>query len=513
MKKSFVLLLILVVLISGTAYYAQNELLKERDQVHYTEKVLYGDKSVVEGVAVEADMQYNYNLYWNTRYEIGDTPKEDTKYSFYPWGYIEAVDSYPGSLHLVMDNQMRLQVGNDDFEKESYYGLDVAIKEVYDKTAPGTENIVTVYLKDYLEYYNFGLDLRLPDKVGGTFYGHYISFNEQELREDLAHYEKTGLNKEEAKKLKKYLEALDIFQEFFKIPVMETEVYKIGMTKDENGVVTGMSEASVHGGSATGDMNFPDMSDVAEMDSFGLYTFSVFDAGDCYFSFDPHTFNDNVVDVSQIPGGYGIYHFTYDEKGEINLNTLKMVYPLDTKFSYEDIKLDHSGKNILLFTSDKENHYLSIIDRKTMTLVDTFTIGEGEAYLDNWVYDDFFVVRTDKISVFSLGENGRYTKAFAVDYQKMKETIGSVSKNEYFLNWNSYFDWNGTTLVVVDKVTYADVFMRSTYSCNFYVAAMDETGLAYYGEYDSSLTTNGLHDGCRFVTDTKTNPIRIQWSK
>jgi len=97
MKKSFVLLLALVVLVSGTGCFAQSQLVKEKDQVHYTENVLYGDKSVVDGVTVEADISYDYYLYWNTRYQIGDTPKEETEYTFYPMGYIDATGPSPGS--------------------------------------------------------------------------------------------------------------------------------------------------------------------------------------------------------------------------------------------------------------------------------------------------------------------------------------------------------------------------------------------------------------------------------
>ena len=78
MKKSFVLLLALVIFVSGTACYAQNELLQEKDKVYYEEKVVYGDKSVVDGVTVEVNSHYNHNLFWNTVYKIGEQPKMDS---------------------------------------------------------------------------------------------------------------------------------------------------------------------------------------------------------------------------------------------------------------------------------------------------------------------------------------------------------------------------------------------------------------------------------------------------
>lgn len=512
MKKSFVLLLALVVLVTGIGYYAQTELLKEKDQVHYTERALYGDKSVVEGVTVEADPRYGYFLYWNTKYQIGNEPKEETEYTMYPWEVQLDRYYYPGSLSFAMDSEIQLQIGITNYEKDTYYGLEKAIKELYDKTSPGTENMVTVKLKDYLDYYNFSMDLELPDSVGRGIFGHYGYAQESELREDLARWEETGSNKEEAKRVRKYLDALDVFQEFFKIPVLDTEVYTIGMAKDEAGRVIGMSESSAHGGSSTGQINIPDAPQMEGMDNFTLATYSVFDNGDCYFTFDPHTFNENVVDVSQIPGGYGIYHFTYDKNAEINLDNLEMVYPMDVNVHFVDMCVDASGENILLFTSDEENHYMSIIDRESMTLVDTFSIGNREFYLSNWVYDDFLVTSTDMLMVFPLGEDGRYTQAFAVNQQDIKDTMLEITDSQYFLRYGSSLDWNGEQLLIANDVRY-EVEYSSLATSNFYVAVVDKNGLVYYGEYDSSLETNNEnYDGCHFGSNYE-NPIRVYWSK
>ena len=521
MKKSFVLLLALVVLISGTAVYAQNELLQEKDQVHYTERVLYGDKSVVDGVTVEADINYGYYLYWNTKYQMSDAPKTETEYIMYPWGESTSTYQNPGSLWFNMDADLQLAIGIDDFEKENYSGLELAVKELYDKTEPGTENTETVYLKDYVEYYNFVLELKLPHDVEENYYRNYGYYSESELRENLADWEETGRNKDEAEEVRNYLEILDTFQAFFKIPVLDTEVYTIGIAKDESGRVVGMAESSVSGGGASGQINIPDTPQVEGMDSFSFATYSLFDKGDCYFTFDTHTFNDNLVDVSQIPGGYGIYHFTYDQKGNLNLDNLKMVYPLDVKMRISDIKMDESGANLLLFTSDEEHHYMTIIDRETMTLVDTFTIGDSESYMTNWVYDDFIVVRTEKLIVYPLGEDGRYTQAFAVDFQMLEDKVHSLSKDISFLQYNSDFDWNGEQLLIVNDIKRVNVYLSNIYSCNFYAAVVDESGLVYYAEYDSSLNTNNteytnpssyLYDGCRFGTEYG-KPVRANWAE
>lgn len=517
MKKSLVLLLALIVLISGTAYYAQNELLKEKDQVYFTEKVLYGDKSVVEGVTVETNISYAYQLFWKTIYEIGESPKEETEYTFYPWATYDTDHSYSGSISFPTAGTDVMVTSYE--EEKDYYGLEIAMKKLYDDTPAGMESSTTVYLKDYMDYYTFMPELELPYIAGeeSRSYGEYVHFyfSESELRADIADLEKTGRDKNELKKLKAYLADTEAFQDFFKIPVLDTEVYTLVISKDESGVVIGMGDSHMHGGSATGEIDIPDAPEVEGADSFSFSVYSAFDDGDCYFTFDPHTELGNLVDVSQIPGGYGVYHFTYDsQKGTIDLSDLKMVYPLGTETHITEIRVDGSGKNILLFTWDENGHYMSVIDRETLSLVDVFTIGNSESYLSVWTYEDYMVISTENLMVFEMGEDGSYTQAFSVDRQIMQDRISLSS--EYFVeipNWNTAFDWNGETLLMANRLMqYSDKDgFDEVDTCNFYVAAVSERGLLYYGEYESSLgNLDENYRDCRFNPDMEF-PINIRW--
>lgn len=516
MKKSFVLLVALVILVSGTAYYAQNELLQEKDKVYFEENVIYGDKSVVDGVTVEINTRYDYNLFWNTQYEIGAEPKEETEYSFYPWENYEGDYEYAGSIDFVID---RTDSFGYDYDKErDYYGLDAAVKELYDKTEPGAENSATVYLKDYADYYTYGLDVQLPHEIGeeSSDYYHYSYLWVSELRADIAELEETGANPTELKKLKKYLADIEAFQEFFKIPVLDTEVYNLVIAKDESGEVIGLGTSHMHGGSGTGEVDIPDAPDVAGADSYSFRVFSAFDDGDCYMTFDPHTSNDNLVDISLIPGGYGIYHFTYDEKkATLNVDDLKMVYALDVNTQWDSMIMDESGENILLFTYDNNEdgyYYLSVIDRETLTLVDTFKLGDTQYGLSYWTYEDYLVICTDELMVFPLDENGRYFQAWSVDLETINAQIKHNDYENYIDHWDSQFDWNGKTLLVANSVAYeADGFLVQRSRCDFFVAAVDETGLRYYAEYYSSLATSDVtYSPCQ-ENDIGDMPITVWW--
>ncbi len=516
MKKSFVLLVALIVLISGTAYYAQGELLKEKDQVHFTEKVLYGDKSVVEGVKVDTNISYESQLFWHTIYEIGNEPKEETEYKFYPTKFSGQEYQYAGSLSFNMDGTDTMS--NDFKSDRTYYGMEKAMKELYDRTAPGEEESAVVYLKDYMEYYTFIHDINFPyiSGVNVKEYNHHGYWRFHDLLDDIENLEEYPPSKENQKQLedlKKILKDVETFQEFFKIPVLETEAYKISIRKYEDGDIMGMGVSSLRSGSATGEIDIPDAPNVEGLDSFHFGVSSVFDNGDCYFTFNPHTETGKLVDTSLIPGGYGIYHLGYDiEKGTIDLANMKMVYALDPQNEIEDIRIDESGKNILITTSDVTTRYMQVVDRESMTLVDVFNLGDKENYFSIWNFEEYMVIRAENIMVFEYGENGRYTQALSVNMEAVDEKITACSPGADFLNWNSAFDWDGETLLIANQVMLSDEDFRGTRTCNFYVAAVDETGLLYYGEYVSTLDAcrDGGHKYCYFNPDMD-YPIQVSW--
>ena len=74
MKKSFVILLALVLLISGTGIYAQTTLVKERDQVHFEETFSYGNKALLEGATVEMYNAFDACLFWHMKRFLQNEP-------------------------------------------------------------------------------------------------------------------------------------------------------------------------------------------------------------------------------------------------------------------------------------------------------------------------------------------------------------------------------------------------------------------------------------------------------
>ena len=72
------------------------------------------------------------------------------------------------------------------------------------------------------------------------------------------------------------------------------------------------------------------------------------------------------------------------------------------------------------------------------------------------------------------------------------------------------FDWNGEVLVMGDSLTGESYFYNQ--SCGFYLAAFDKDGLAYYGEYRSSLDTGMSYDDYYFnCMPVDSDDLQINW--
>ena len=74
-------------IIVGTVAYT----LSQKDKVVFTEKVLYGEKSVVEGVTIERRCKYMDSVFWDSKYIVGETPQTTTKYKYYQLPHDELV--------------------------------------------------------------------------------------------------------------------------------------------------------------------------------------------------------------------------------------------------------------------------------------------------------------------------------------------------------------------------------------------------------------------------------------
>lgn len=159
MKKSFVLFIAILLLGTSVVFFGQNMILAEKDNVKITENVLYGDKSVVEGVKLDLHNHYETQIFWDTTYVMGENPKTNTNYTFHQWRQNNQEYSWNGAIHFYNDMQ---EIGWDNSTVHASEGLETAIKELQDSIGASESGTKMLFLKDYKDYYTFDISFQTP---------------------------------------------------------------------------------------------------------------------------------------------------------------------------------------------------------------------------------------------------------------------------------------------------------------------------------------------------------------
>ena len=153
MKKSFVLFLTILVLGVAVIGLGLSSILEEKDNVKITENILYGDKSVVEGVTLELHNHYENQIFWDTTYVFGEEPKVSTEYTFHQAKQSSFPHRWYGYIYLYdVMHSIRWDANNNMIAPE---GLEVAVQELKDSLGASEKGTKTILLKDYVDYYSF----------------------------------------------------------------------------------------------------------------------------------------------------------------------------------------------------------------------------------------------------------------------------------------------------------------------------------------------------------------------
>ena len=509
MKKTLIVLAGLFVLSIATIICAGTVIDANVDEVQFEENAIFGDASEVEGVIVHRNLKWEDMMYWHTTYVVGNPQATKTDYEFYAYEKADEYEWFEEGLRFT--NAAELFSLNPDIEPED--GVGKALYELFKRTPNGENSCQTFRLKDYEDYYSFGItfDTKL-----------YYFWIEPENEDDFANDEV----------VKKQREVLEHFNEFFRIPVVENEICKIGVNKSENGELFGYYiYDSYYYGDYFDETSSEEYEELENAEHFTFEINSVNTEDTFYFTFYPFTSEGNPVDTSLIPGGYGIYSFKYGDQF-IDGESLKLEYALEPS-GYVDVELDEQQENLLIFR-EKENDlgeiesYLTVLDLETMEEKQTIAYGKGD---DNnlsrgyWVYDDFLIAQHDyfEAAVLSRAEDGTYHFEFTIP------GTSEASGDNFLFFEDTCFDWNGEKLLVAGENNNAPegyfqeqylfynpltgeqsiAYGRYRMSCGFYLSVFDKNGMSYYGEYDCNLDTDLYSQ--KACTITRYNRLRVTW--
>lgn len=448
MKKALILMALLLTLTVGGTGLALADINAAKDQVEMTRIDMYGDPKLADGLTVRTRNTYRHQLFWDTTYQIGEQSKIQTEYDFSFISQPEYAESQ--SAGVVLESY--LAYGFDEATDEPQEGLAQAYKELYDSLEPGEEAYKVINIGDYLTYYPLFITLELPGAP-------YIFLASDQ-------YENT-MSENERKRVDPALK----LREYFQIPVIDgeqVEIYVGKSTDDRQSADIGSSDVPFE-----------------TSDRFDFISMCAISDDTCYFTFKTHTEQGHVVDVSHLPDGYGIYALPYRENTQGNnsydMEAFRVAYPLDPSIEVLGLNLSTDQTQLLLHAIEDNQYIITVIDLKTMQAVQKLTICEWPVQYFGWsLYEGegFMVIGLfeDRLAVVRLDETGQYQLDFITEIAAEEQDIRYVSEQ-------TEVDYDGQYLVMAD-------YVAKFSCCDFFIAIYDAGGLAYYGEYQNSLTQN-----------------------
>ena len=483
MRKSLILLIVLLLASGIFTSYCAGQLYELRDQVAVTEKTILGDPSYADGLRYNLKTTYDNHLFWTTAQTLGSGQEPATEYEFrQSSGSRSYTYGGNGGIEYFVNYDVDPLDFSDipaEFELE---GLDKAYKELYDATPDGQKGSKEIRLADYLDFYPMRASISLMGH-GCTLENHY----------DSASYDRYFSGPKDAKY---------IFNDYFRIPVLEDETLTITLSKEHTGHTTSWGESP-----GDGDWYYPE-------------TFCVVTDDTCYFTFSLRSQLKGVpVDTSHLELGYGLYRFNYSpvhdesfgyEYAVIDPYSLCNAYPLDPASRVLQLGESADKTALHLLTEENGGVYFTAIAQENMETIARFRLADVDemSYSASMTYTEEFAAvfmhSLEKVAVISISDDGQYTLEFVADY------IPDADRNLPLTPNVLAFD--GKRLAIAN--TEYEYFDSNHYFAGFLLIIVDEDGVQYYGEYNTSLNTGRHADNSSYrynVRHVDDESLVLEW--
>ena len=482
MRKSLIITLLLLLLSLGGIYAAHAGVNINKDEVVLDETILYGDKVTAEGLVIDIDTHCNNHLFWNTVYELGIEPQINTDFRFsQKQEYQQHERIYYGVEFGISDSggfsaSAGIDLDNDSHFIGSYfYSMKDLYKDVASRTGAGQTHRESLYFKDYYDFYPLVASLDLPDY-------HW------DMRQEIGERDQAQDDGSEP-----FIQAI---RDYFRIPVLDDHRLEVSIAKNDEGLITEIDTSPI------GDSGV------------SLWTTSLVTDDACYFTFNNQAQNGELLDLSLIPDGYGLYRLPLTKAAEgeknsrISLEQMEMVYALDPQVHITELKLTEDESKLLLMTREDEAYYLTTLNAVTAQELQKLKVidCDEDVYLWSFYSDRFIVgfVSDGRLTVIEATDSGEYRGVFTVD-TPASDAIGMPRTS------NAAMSWDGERLAVAEPQLEEDMNSGRYEKCGFNLSVYDESGLLYAGKYDSSLDINRSLDYSYRCRPLDLNPIYLRW--
>lgn len=512
MRKALAIFLSLIAVLVAGMFPLGSYVLSERDQVKYEETIIKGTAETAKGITVSVKGQMNHRNYWDSTYTIGDGEDARTEYQYYSSYHQEKSSGIKGyGIQFEYYPNFGSSGGGVDYIFERI-GFGEAYESLKEQTPAGQTASVSFPISEYAAYYpvwfSVGIDEFRYD-YSATFWKNFEGEMPKGEREDVC----------------------KAFSEFFRIPVLEGEMYTITITKNANGTVTDVqgepgewqrqpentqgNTMTLHAGTNGADC-------------FTWQTKSCWDDNNLYFTFVPYSEKGREVNTDLIPGGFGIYRIPYyaDESGEYHLEAEKLTlwYPLEKESVKKelDLSIDADG-NLLVFTGEEKEIIFTVLNKENGECLQKLSMKrpEEKRFYIRHKEENFIVCMFEENCAVVMEKHPEkgYRVCFCVDVDE--NSLISQTARSY--RQEGDYDWNGEQLLYATyglaTLEKAGGWPTRMYDTDFSVAVYDATGEIYLAEYRSGLYTeqerdslshDGYHTEDRCMNRTV---LEVNWEK
>lgn len=534
MKKSIVILGAATVLALGITLYGWIFTDSQIGEAALIEKKAIGAIEAADGLEVSFEAASQNNLHWTNSFDYS-SGKSKSSFKL-------------GNLSSEEESSMIEEIRFTGWSDTPYficldYGLlnglqNKKIHSLYEEAAlkvvqSGKEEKGKIRVKEYLDFYPVSFSFAFENKM----------IDSDNALIGLKIYEEKGeLSQDKGTDYDEDISLYSVFNNVFKIPVIDNEYHEYKVLKDEN-----YDERTDLPYKVEIEKSFDDGEDFYEFDPIVVLQkedvkdgrkwihpdiINVHDSGAVkdgsggelalknriLFAVNNRTAKGEIADVSQIRDGYGIYELPVDMSttrikyiGRRPVSVpnpcpmpgmLKMVYPLDTEAEYVEMSLSDDHRYLAVFFVKEGKYFADIVDADTWKSQGTFEMfPESEKLAYAWGRDGSLAATDhhDNIVIFERGEEadnpykilykgelgGNFDEAFFDSKMYIKENSYSVFK---------YNEDKGLSVAVKDgKAALVQNILagsgeNSIRTPALECAVIDESGLIYRGRLESSIT-------------------------
>ena len=463
MKASRILLGLLTAAALGILLFTGLTLAAEQEHFTVRQESLLGDASALEGLTLHQQARCMQRFLWDSDSPLDGKPWCDFHLDPDKGRQSPALFTRPVDLFGSVQEHVR-----SDYSFEwPEFGLNRIIEDMARTLAVGGELETEIDLRDYFDCYPLGLDIQLP---GAMLPGYTESISPSDLEFYRSHSSYYAPLSDNA------LAVYTRFGEFFRIPIQRPFPVKIHITR--NGKDSYDSSAVL-----------PDPGAVYSSGTLSTFTsdqcfFTIEDHLDSYYTEDGEMVSGELIDTSLIPGGYGLYAFSYhrehsnDQPGVsvaitenfqtgVEYETLRNVCPLRPDTEVLSLTADEDHGQLRMITREAEGIYLTVLALDTDETVQRLLLSPEDVAVSD--YSDFLAAENGfDLTLFSRNTDGCYLPVFTV-------TLPARDTEWYK---NTAMAYNGEKLAV---------FSTGYPSGDYFITVADKTGILYHGTYGNSL--------------------------